>query len=140
MEFKAYPRSIVARPKAKPSPADKELNRYDEYMDHVRGLAPKTRSMALRVVGRLLTSLFGDGPINIFAIKPARISRLFVEPVKRYSNPARAPEPSWHCCMVTLATVRREAMQCMGWRPVPPRQLAPVIAVHDKQPPRFHSA
>ena len=120
MEFKAYPRSIVARPKAKPSPADKELNRYDEYMDHVRGLAPKTRSMALRVVGRLLTSLFGDGPINIFAIKPARIRWLFAEPVKPFSNPARAPEPSWHCCMVTSATVRREAMHGVASCPTPP--------------------
>ena len=90
MEFKAYPRSIVARPKAKPSPADKELNRYDEYMDHVRGLAPKTRSMSLRVVGRLLTSLFGDGPVKIAAIKPDHVRRFFAEQAKLYSKPANA--------------------------------------------------
>ena len=46
MELKSHPRTIVARPKAKakPRPADRELSRYDEYMDHVRGLASKTRA------------------------------------------------------------------------------------------------
>ena len=90
MEFKAYPRSIVDRPKAKASPADKELNCYDEYMDHVRGLAPKTRSMALRVVGRLLTSQFGDGPVKIAAIKPDHVRGFFAEQAKLYSKPANA--------------------------------------------------
>ncbi len=33
MEFKAYPRSIVDRPKVKPRPVEKELSRYDKYMD-----------------------------------------------------------------------------------------------------------
>ena len=40
MEFKAYPRSIVARPKVNPRLVETELSRYDEYMDHVRGLPP----------------------------------------------------------------------------------------------------
>jgi hypothetical protein len=34
------------------------LRRYDS-MEQVRGLAPKTRSQALRIVGRLLASRFG---------------------------------------------------------------------------------
>lgn len=88
MEFKAYPRSIVDRPKVKPRPVGKELSRYDEYMDHVRGLAPKTRSMALRVVGRLLTSQFGDGPVKIAAIKPDHVRDFFAEQAKLYSKPA----------------------------------------------------
>ena len=37
------------------TPVDEELRRYDDHMDHVRGLAPKTRTMALRIVGRMLT-------------------------------------------------------------------------------------
>ncbi len=90
MEFKAYPRSIVDRPKVKSRPVDKELSRYDEYMDHVRGLAPKTRSMALRIVGRLLTSQFGDGPVKIAAIKPDHVRRFFAEQAKLYSKPANA--------------------------------------------------
>ena len=87
MEFKVYPRSIVARPKVKPGPVDKELSRYDEYMDHVRGLAPKTRSMALRIVGRFLTSQFGDGPVKISAIKPDHVRRFFAE--QAVKHPAR---------------------------------------------------
>jgi integrase/recombinase XerC len=90
MEFKAYPRSIVDRPKVAPGLVGKELSRYDEYMDHVRGLAPKTRSMALRVVGRLLTSQFGDGPVKIAAIKPDQVRDFFAEQAKLYSKPANA--------------------------------------------------
>jgi integrase/recombinase XerC len=90
MEFKLHPRSIVARPKVKPRPVDKELSRYDEYMDHVRGLAPKTRSMALRVVGRLLTSQFGGGPVKISAIKLDHVRHFFAEQAKLYSKPANA--------------------------------------------------
>ena len=90
MEFKAYPRSIVDRPKVAPGLVGKELSRYDEYMDHVRGLAPKTRSMALRVVGRLLTSQFGDGPVKIAAIKPEHVRDFFAEQAKLYSKPANA--------------------------------------------------
>lgn len=90
MKFKAYPRSIVDRPKVAPGLVGKELSRYDEYMDHVRGLAPKTRSMALRVVGRLLTSQFGDGPVKIAAIKPDQVRDFFAEQAKLYSKPANA--------------------------------------------------
>lgn len=90
MEFKVHPRSIVARPKVRPKAVGKELSRYDEYMDHVRGLAPKTRSIALRVVGRLLTSQFGDGPVKISAIEPDHVRRFFAEQAKLYSKPANA--------------------------------------------------
>lgn len=90
MKLKLHDISVASRPKARRSPADKELNRYDEYMDHVRGLAPKTRSMALRIVSRLLTSQFGDGPIKISAIKPDHVRRFFAEQAKLYSKPANA--------------------------------------------------
>ncbi len=90
MEFKAYPRSIVDRPKGKLRPVDKELSRYDEYMNHVRGLAPKTRSMALRIVGWLLSSQFGDGLVKIAEIKPDHVRSFFAEQAKLYSKPANA--------------------------------------------------
>ena len=38
---------VIASPAASSTPVDEELRRYDEHMDHVRGLAPKTRTMAL---------------------------------------------------------------------------------------------
>ena len=40
------------------TPVDAELQRYEEYMDHVRGLALGTRTTALRIVGRLLVERF----------------------------------------------------------------------------------
>src|ERR1035437_8301081 len=90
MKFKPHPRSIVSRPKVNPRLVEKELSRYDEYMDHVRGLALKTRSMVLRIVGRLLTSRFGDGPVKISAINPDHVRQFFAEQAKLYSKPANA--------------------------------------------------
>lgn len=70
------------------TPVDEELRRYDEYMEHVRGLAPKTRSMARRIVGRLLTTRFGEGAVDIAAIKPDHVRRFFAGQAKLYSKPA----------------------------------------------------
>jgi integrase/recombinase XerC len=72
------------------TPVDEELRRYDAYMDHVRGLAPKTREMALRSVGRLLTSRFGDAAIDIAAIEPDQVRDFFAQQAKLYSKPASA--------------------------------------------------
>ena len=71
-------------------PVDAELLRYDEYMEHARGLAPKTRDMALRIVGRLLTARFGDGAIDIAAIKPEHVRRFFAQQAALYRKPASA--------------------------------------------------
>ncbi|OOG61099.1 hypothetical protein [Polaromonas sp. C04] len=56
---------------------DEELRCYDEYLEHARGLAPKTRNVALRIIGRLLTSRFGSDAIDIAAIKPQQVRRFF---------------------------------------------------------------
>ena len=80
----------IGQPTARVTPVDEELIRYDEYMDHVRGLAPKTRSSALRIAGRLLVSRFGDGDINIAAIKPDQVRRFFAQQAKLYSKPVNA--------------------------------------------------
>lgn len=83
-------RGIVAPPAVRSTPVDEELLRYDTYMDHVRGLAPKTRSIVLRIVGRLLVSRFGDGAIDIAAIKPDHVRRFFAQQAKLYSKPTTA--------------------------------------------------
>lgn len=69
-------------------PVDEELRRYDAYMDHVRGLAPKTRETALRIVGRLLTARFGDAAIDIAALEPDQVRDFFAQQAKLYSKPA----------------------------------------------------
>ena len=83
-------RGIVAPPLVRSTPVDEELVRYDTYMDDVRGLAPKTRSSALRIVSRLLRARFSDGDIDIAAIKPDHVRRFFAQQAKLYSKPATA--------------------------------------------------
>ena len=80
----------IAPPSATMTPVDEELRRYGGHMQHVRGLAPKTRDMALRIVGRLLTARFGEGPVDIAAIKPEYVRRFFAQQAKLYSKPASA--------------------------------------------------
>jgi integrase/recombinase XerC len=79
---------VIASPAVSSTPVDQELRRYDAHMDHVRGLAPKTRDMALRIARRLLSSRFGDGAIAIAAIKPVHVRRFFARQAKLHSNPA----------------------------------------------------
>ena len=69
-------------------PVDEELRRYDAYMDHVRGLAPKTRETALRILGRLLTARFGDAAIDVAALEPDQVRDFFAQQAKLYSKPA----------------------------------------------------
>ena len=83
-------RGAIAPAPLSSTPADEELRRYDAYMDHVRGLAPKTREMALRIVGRLLTSRFGGAAIDIAAIEPDQVRDFFAQQAKLYSKPASA--------------------------------------------------
>ncbi len=80
----------IAPQAANATPVDDELRRYGEHMDHVRGLAPKTREMALRIVRRLLSARFGDGPVDIASIKPEHVRRFFAQQAKLYSKPANA--------------------------------------------------
>ncbi len=81
-------RGVIASPAVSTTPVDEELRRFDEHMDHVRGLAPKTRDMALRFTRRLLTARFGDGAIAIAAITPEHVRRFFAQQAKLHSTPA----------------------------------------------------
>jgi site-specific recombinase XerD len=83
-------RGAIAQPPLSTAPVDEEVRRYDEHMDHVRGLAPRTRSSALRIVGRLLTERFDHGAIDIAAITPEHVRRFFAEQATLYHKPAGA--------------------------------------------------
>lgn len=83
-------RGAIAQATLSSTPVSEELRRYDAYMNHVRGLAPKTREMALRSVGRLLASCFGDAAIDITAIEPDQVRDFFAQQAKLYSKPASA--------------------------------------------------
>jgi hypothetical protein len=80
----------VAPPTLRTTPVGEELRRYDAYMDHVRGLATKTQSMALRIVRRLLASRFGECAIDIATIQPHHVRQFFAQQAKLYSKPANA--------------------------------------------------
>jgi integrase/recombinase XerC len=77
-------------PSVSATPVDEELHRFDEYMDHARGLAPKTRSMALHIVRRLLARRFSEGPVVISAIKPKHVRSFFAQQSTLYSTPVNA--------------------------------------------------
>jgi site-specific recombinase XerD len=81
---------VIGPPAVSMTPVDDELRCYDEHMNRVRGLAPKTREMALRTVRRLLTARFGNGHVNIAAIKPEHVRRFFAQQAKLYGKPANA--------------------------------------------------
>ena len=83
-------RGVIALPKMSMTPVDEELRRYDAHMDRVRGLAPKTRTLVLRIVGRLLRQRFGGGIIDIAAIKPVHVRQFFAQQAKLYRKPAGA--------------------------------------------------
>ena len=65
-----------------------ELRRYDQYMEQVRGLAPKTREGALRLVKALLRKHFADDAIRFDVITPERVRRFFAEQAKNYKTPS----------------------------------------------------
>lgn len=65
-----------------------ELRRYDQYMDQVRGLAPKTRAGALRLVEALLRKNFGEGDIHFEIITAERVRRFFAAQAKNYKTPS----------------------------------------------------
>ena len=70
------------------TPIDDELLRFDEHMDRVRGLAPKTRRAMLRVVRELLWPRFKDRPVVFSTIQPEHVRRCFAGLTER----CRAPQ------------------------------------------------
>ncbi len=77
---------IALRAKAT-TPVDEELRRFDAHMDHVRGLAPRTRTQVLRVVGRLLRQRFGGGYVDVASIKPAHVRRFYAQQATLHRTP-----------------------------------------------------
>ena len=77
-------RGVIALPAMSMTPVDEELRCYDAHMDRVRGLAPKTRTQVLRIVGRLLSQRFGGGCVDIASIKPVHVRRFYAQQAKLY--------------------------------------------------------
>ena len=82
--------TVIAETPNGATPLDDELRLFDDHMDHVRGLAPKTRSLYLRTVRRMLFEQFADHSIVISAINPNAIREFFASESKLYSSPSSA--------------------------------------------------
>jgi site-specific recombinase XerD len=65
-----------------------ELRRYDQYMEQVRGLAPKTREGALHVIEALLRKHFGDDAIRFDVITAQHVRRFLAIQAKNYKTPS----------------------------------------------------
>ena len=72
------------------TPVDEEIRRYGEYLEQVRGLAPKSRQMMTRIVREFLWERFHDRPVVISAITPEHLRRFFARLCDRYQAPASA--------------------------------------------------
>lgn len=70
------------------TPVGLELDRYDQYMEQVQGLAPKTREGALRLVEALLRKHFGDDSIRFERITAEHVRRFFATQAKNYKTPS----------------------------------------------------
>ena len=79
---------IIADPSNSLTPVDEELQRFDDYMDHVRGLATKTRKQYLAFIRCLLLAQFADRAVIIAAIKPDQIRQFVVGQSARCHVPA----------------------------------------------------
>ncbi|MBT6011875.1 MAG: tyrosine-type recombinase/integrase [Candidatus Marinimicrobia bacterium] len=82
--------SFIEPPIVSNQPVDIELCHYDQYMREVQGLATNTRSIILRIVGRLLHSHFCDGEIDLEKVTVEHVRQFYVQQIKLYSKPANA--------------------------------------------------
>ena len=80
--------AVIEEQPAGKTPVDEELRRFDDYMNHVIGLAPQTRSQHLCFVARLLFNQFTDHPVVISAITPDDVRKFVVSQSELCSVPA----------------------------------------------------
>ncbi|MDO9046277.1 MAG: tyrosine-type recombinase/integrase [Methylobacter sp.] len=86
--------AIIADPSIGLTPVDEELRRFDDHMNHVRGLAPKTtRNHYLSIIRCLLFEQFADRAVVISAIKPDHIRQFVASQSTLCSAPASISAP-----------------------------------------------
>jgi site-specific recombinase XerD len=85
--------AIIADPSIGQTPIDEELRRFDDHMNHVRGLAAKTRKHYLSIVRCLLLAQFADRAVVIATIKPEQIRQFVASQSARCTVPASISAP-----------------------------------------------
>lgn len=71
-------------------PIAEELQRYDIYMDKVRGLVAQTRRNRLRTVQQLLVFKFIDGPVVIADLEPDELRQFIAKRLELHRTPSNA--------------------------------------------------
>jgi site-specific recombinase XerD len=84
---------VIADPSIGLTPVDEELQRFDDHMNHARGLAPKTRKHYLSIIHRLLFGQFTDQSVVIGTIKPDHIRKFVASQIALCSVPASISAP-----------------------------------------------
>lgn len=77
---------ISNNPVTEKTPVDNELQDFDDYMNHVKGLAKKTRLQYFYITKRLLTELFSRTPVVISAITPEDVRQFISRQKQRYTT------------------------------------------------------
>lgn len=95
---------------------DEELQRFDDHMSHVRGLAPKTRKTNLCLIRRLLLGQFGDQTVVISAILPDHIRQFVASQSKlcKVSTSIGASISALRCYFRYRATLGDRVHQLIG--------------------------
>jgi integrase/recombinase XerC len=121
----------IAQPPVSTTPVDEELRRYDDHMNHVRGLAPKSRTMVLRIVGRLLAERFDGNAVDIKAITPEYVRRFFAEQAALHSKPAGAGSypANWALSSLPKKLTDEEVAQLVGSLNNPCRAMRRACAI-----------
>jgi site-specific recombinase XerD len=85
--------AVIADPSIGLTPVDEELRRFDDHMNHVRGLAAKTRKHYLAIIRSLLFEHFADRAVVISALKPDHIRQFVASQSALCSVPASISAP-----------------------------------------------
>lgn len=85
--------AIIADPSIGQTPVDQELRRFDDHLNHVQGLAAKTRKQYRSIVRCLLLAQFADRDVMIATIKPEQIRQFVASQSARCTVPASISAP-----------------------------------------------
>ncbi len=83
-------KGVIAEPTAKIGPVDEELNGFDAYMIHTRGLAEGTRRDRVRIVRRLLMERFNNQPVVIATLQPADVRKFLAAELEQRDSASHA--------------------------------------------------
>jgi integrase/recombinase XerC len=83
-------RDVIALPVSPVDPVHTEVDRFDDYLNDVRGLASEMRRNYRRIVLGFLRVRFGSGEVVFTALQPADVRQFIAEQLKPRATSAKA--------------------------------------------------